>query len=88
MTTLQIKIQKKAKKIQKAEVCLERCKFSCCNIAALQVQICGYMDTIQWISIYISIYLYKDMDYCCYNSQLHKCETAANFKLIALIALQ
>ena len=61
-TTLQIKIQK-----TKAKVCLERGKSSCCNIAALQVQICGYMDTIQWISIYISIYLYKDMDYSCYN---------------------
>ena len=43
------------------KICLERGKSSCCNIAALQVQICGYMDTIQWISIYIYIYLYKDI---------------------------
>ena len=49
------------------KVCLERGKSSCCNIAALQVQICRYMDIIQWISIYISIHLYKDMDNSCYN---------------------
>ena len=86
MTTLQIKIQKKAKKIQKAEVCLERCKFSCCNIAALQVRgvwiiSSGYPYTYPYI--YIKIWIIV-VTIC----QLHKCETAANFKLIALIALQ